>query len=36
MSEEFEKSETRFVESTELEGDRIITCHRNGKDRNRG
>ena len=36
MSAEFEKSETRCVENMEVEGDRIVTCHRNGKDRNGG
>ena len=36
MSAEFEKSETRFIENTEVRGDGIVTCHRNGKDRNGG
>ena len=36
MSVEFEKSEMRFVENTEVGGDRIVMCHGNGKDRNGG
>ena len=36
MSVEFEKSETRYIENTEVRGDGIVMCHRNGKDGNEG
>ena len=36
MSAEFKESEMRLIENTEVRGDGIVMCHRNGKDRNRG